>query len=295
MIQLELLEQYIDELDNNRVVRPPDDANSESGSAGSRGECRQLSSNIHAYIINLEAAKDRWAALSRAFEKIDFPVFRVQAVDGTKLQLPIAEYAESRYLWFHGRPTNVREVGCYLSHVAACRVFLETQDEYGLICEDDLVLGPDFLTVLEAALRYRDSWNILRMTGLSAGGAIPVKELGAGYSLCVNFWRLKGAGAYVVDRLAARAFVAHFVPMWLPYDHAFDREWFFALKAVSVQPFPISQTESGFRSSIQCSSRRPLPSYRRWFTTHPYQAFNEVTRWLFRTTSFLALKFAHAK
>ena len=211
---------------------------------------------MRAYILNLDAAKDRWAALSGAFGKIGFPVTRVRGVEGAKLELPISEYAEGRYRWFHGRPTNVREVGCYLSHIAACRAFLETSDEHGLICEDDLVLGADFSTVMAAALRWRGSWNILRLTGLSAGHAVPVKRLGGGYSLCVNFGRLKGAGAYVVDRAAAAVFVAHLVPMWLPWDHAFDREWFLGLRAASVQPFPISQTDSGFKSSIFGSAQR---------------------------------------
>ena len=230
---------------------------------------------MRAYILNLDAAKDRWAALSGAFERVGFPVTRVPGVEGAKLELPIPEYAEGRYRWFHGRPTNVREVGCYLSHVAACRA--------------------DFPTVLEAALRHRSSWNILRLTGLSAGHAVPVRQLGGGSALCVNFGRLKGAGAYVVDRAAAQALVAHLLPMWLPWDHAFDREWFFGLRAACVQPFPISQTDSGFKSSIQGSSRRPLASWRRWFTTHPYQAVNEVSRWLFRSVSFLRWKAARAE
>ena len=152
------------------------------------------------------------------------------------------------------------------------------------------MLGPDFPTVLEAALRHRSSWNILRLTGLSAGHAVPVRPLGGGSALCVNFGRLKGAGAYVVDRAAATAFVAHLLPMWLPWDHAFDREWFLGLRAASVQPFPISQTDSGFKSSIQGGSKRPLPSCRRWFTTYPYQAFNEICRGLFRSASFLRWK-----
>jgi hypothetical protein len=67
MNQLELLEQYIDEMDNNRAARFSDDAYSESGSADSRGECRQLSSDMHAYIakrINLAIeAVTAWAIM----------------------------------------------------------------------------------------------------------------------------------------------------------------------------------------------------------------------------------------
>jgi hypothetical protein len=84
------------------------------------------------------------------------------------------------------------------------------------------------------------------------------RPLGRGYDLCVNFARLKGAGAYVLDRRAARAFATGLLPMWLPFDHAIDREWAFGLRAAYVQPFPISQVEKRFRSSIQSGPSRRL-------------------------------------
>jgi glycosyl transferase, family 25 len=239
---------------------------------------------MRAYIINLDAEPRRWAVASEAFGRIDFPVVRVPAVLGAGLVLPIPDYAEGRYRWFHGRPTNVGEVGCYLSHVEACRVFLATGDTHALIAEDDLVL--------EEALRWRDSWNILRLTGLGTGHAVRVQELDGKYALCVNFGRLKGTGAYVVDRAAAEAIVARLLPMWLPWDHALDREWWQGLRAASIQPFPISQTDSGFKSSIQKTSRRPLERWRRWFTTYPYQVVNEISRWLSRSVSFVRWKMA---
>ena len=46
--------------------------------------------------------------------------------------------------------------------------------------------------------------------------------------------------------LAARALVAGLLPMRLPFDHAFDREWFFGLRAATVLPSPCSQIESDF-------------------------------------------------
>jgi glycosyl transferase family 25 len=242
---------------------------------------------MRAYIINLDAEPRRWAAAVEAFGRIGLPVERVPAVWGANLELPMSAYDEERYRRFHGRPTNLAEVGCYLSHVEACRAFLATGDTHGLIAEDDLVLGPDFATVLEAAFRWRGSWNVLRLSGLGTGHPVRVRRLGENHVLCVHFGRLKGSGAYVVDRAAAEAFVARLLPMWLPLDHALDREWWQGLRAASVQPFPISQTDSGFKSSIQKTSRRPLERWRRWSTTYPYQAVNEVSRWLYRGVSFL--------
>jgi hypothetical protein len=144
--------------------------------------------------------------------------------------------------------------------------------------------NPDLAQVLENALRYAAHWNVLRVSGLSDGTPREVADLGATYRLCVSLGRLKGAGAYVVDRAAAEAFVAHLLPMWLPFDHAVDREWNFGLRAAHVLPFPCCQTARDFQSSIRKGRTGKRPSSRRWVSTYPYQARNEVARWLFRGT-----------
>jgi glycosyl transferase family 25 len=238
--------------------------------------------SVGVYILNLDAATDRWAFMEAAFRPTAFRIHRVPAVNGNSLELPIAEFAEGDYRWYHGRSTNPREVGCYLSHIRACEAFLRSDQQHALICEDDIILQPHFEAVLDAALRHAGSWNVLRLSGLSNGTPVRVASLTEGHALHVSLGRLKGAGAYIVDRAAAAAFAAKLLPMWLPYDHAMDREWFYGLRAAVVLPFPVSQTESGFRSSIQAGKSRQLGKLRRWFTTYPYQAFNEISRWIFR-------------
>jgi glycosyl transferase family 25 len=164
---------------------------------------------------------------------------------------------------------------------------LETTDTHALICEDDVLPSKDLSEVLQSALCHSGAWNILRLTGLSCGIPLPARKLCGDYRLCVSLGRLKGAGAYAIDRAAARAFSAHLLPMWLPYDHAFDREWFFGLRAAYVLPFPCSQTEHSFSSSIQKAGSQRLPALNRWLTTYPYQAFNESMRWVFRGANYL--------
>jgi glycosyl transferase family 25 len=247
---------------------------------------------MRAYIINMDSAQDRWAAMEEAFAGTRFTLQRVPAVDGGALRFPHPDYAEGLYRWLHGRESNPREVGCYLSHVAACRAFLASGEEYGLICEDDITLGPDFERVLDDALRHARHWNILRLAALAQGMPLRVRPLTAGRHLCVSLGRLKGAGAYVVDRAAARAFAERLLPMRLPWDHAFDREWFQGLKAAYVLPFPASQTERDFRSSIQKGGKRRLLKFQRWLGTYPYQFANEITRWLARGAHFVAWKLA---
>jgi glycosyl transferase, family 25 len=246
--------------------------------------------NMRAYVINLDAASDRWAHIDGALAKTGFGLCRVPAVDGNSIRLPDKDFSEMLYWWFHGRGTNLFEVGCYWSHIRALNTFLRTDEEYALICEDDIVLGPDLDAVVAGAMHYVRFWNILRLTGLSAPKAFKVTRLYGDYFLCVHTSRLKGSGAYLVDRKAARIYTTHLLPMRLPYDHAMDREWFFGLAAAAVTPFPISQTEKKFRSSIQQHSKSRLSSKRRWLATYPYQICNEIARWAFRYAYFGYLK-----
>ena len=214
------------------------------------------------------------------------------AIDGYELPFPIPDYDEARYRRVHGRPTSPGHVGCYLTHVRALSAFLETGEEHALIGEDDLTLAPDFERVVAAALVTAPHWNLLRLSGLSSGGAAPVATLRDHTSLCINFRRLKGTGAYLVDRTAARVLSTGLLPMWLPIDHALDREWAHGLRAACVYPFPASQLESGFRSSIQRGPSLKLPVRARILGTFPFQVANEVTRFFVRSQRYLQLRVA---
>lgn len=241
---------------------------------------------MRAYVINLDSAADRWRAIEEAFAATKLDLCRVPAVDGLALTMPHADFSEAVFHRIHGRSTNLREVGCYFSHVRALRVFLESGEAHGLICEDDIALDPNLEKLLAAALRFAPQWNILRLSGLRTGTPARLAGLADGYALYANFGRMKGTGAYLVDRAAARAFSDFLLPMKLPFDHALDREWRCGLKAASVLPFPISQTKSKFRSSIQQGGAHKLSRWRRCRTTYPFQIYNELHRWFSRSIQY---------
>ena len=139
-----------------------------------------------AYFLNLDTALDRRVFIEEAFAGTGLKLRRVPAIAGDSLSLPVAEYSEARFRWFHGRSTNPREVGCYLSHVRAISAFLETDEAHALFCEDDIVLQPRFEEVLATALQHAESWNVLRLAGLSAGRSCRMASLGGGYDLRVE-------------------------------------------------------------------------------------------------------------
>jgi glycosyl transferase family 25 len=243
---------------------------------------------LQAFAINLGRAPERWRHVEQLFAQTGYPLVRVDAVDGATLAQQTPEYAERSFFRRHSRSTNLLEVGCYLSHLRALEMFLATSDRHALICEDDVELCAGATRAIEALMRVASTWDIARLSGLKEAPGVNALRLSAGYFLRVNLGRLKGAGAYIVNRRAAQKLVRHLRPMRVPFDHAIDREWVCGLSAVSVSPFPIDQTGSHFRTSIQRGPARKLSSSRRFAFTYPYQGFNEISRWFFRAVELLA-------
>jgi glycosyl transferase family 25 len=267
----------------------PQNQNSESANARAAPRISSLPS-IRAYVINLDGAAKRWSHVQKIFAEAEITFSRVPAINGKMLELEPSIYSEAGYLSLHGRKTNPPEVGCYLSHLRAMRSFLDTDSELALICEDDISFGPELVTVIMAILSLPRFWNLLRLSGLSEGCPLKIQPLGQDAWLCINLGRVKGAGAYLIDRKGAQVLVDSLLPMKLPFDHALDREWCHRLIAASIIPYPVNQIQKRFGSSIQTYAQPKLSTFRRWLTTYPYQASNEIMRWLSRSTLFVAVK-----
>ena len=250
----------------------------------------ESSPTIPVYVINLESAVKRRANTQKVFSEAGISFSRVPAIDGKVLKWEPTEYAEKWYRCLHGRETNPPEIACYLSHLKALAQFLETEAEFALICEDDLDFGADLTALLAKALAGRRFWNVLRLSGVSAGRPLRVRRVHGDHWVCINIARIKGSGAYLIDRTAALVFIKRLLPMVVPYDHAIDREWFYGLTAACIFPFPILQRQKRFGSAIQTYAQPKLPWFRRWLTTYPYQAGNEIVRWICRGVFFLLVK-----
>lgn len=229
------------------------------------------------YLINMDGADDRMAAMRDKLDRANLPFCRIAGIDGRMLRFPIPEFSERAYRWLHGRRTSPAEVGCYLSHVACARAFLDSDADLALILEDDVSFAPGFLDMLDRAAMQRGSWNILRLSTVNRGRKFPVRPLGGGRSLAIALTREKGAGAYVVDRRAAAWITTDLMPMRLAYDIAFDLEYLAGLRACFVAPVPCSQA-SDHPTQIQSTRLAyKLPRWR-YLTVLPYRAGLEVSR-----------------
>lgn len=239
------------------------------------------------YLINMGRASDRLETMRAKLGALGIGFRRIPAVDGRELDFPIPEFCETSYRLLHGRRRTPPEVGCYLSHVACARELLASDADLALILEDDAGFEPDLLDTLDRAAGQRQLWNILRLTTVNRGRKYPVQDLGNGRSLAIALTREKGAGAYVIDRRAAKWFTTDLLPMRLAWDIAFDLEFFAGLRAVFVEPLVANQ-RSEHETQIQAGlAQYKLPRWR-YFTVFPYRAWLELNRlirrgwWLLR-------------
>lgn len=246
--------------------------------------------NSKTYLINLDSAIDRYKRMAQQLSDLHMPYERISAVNGRLLSFPHPGFDELSYTLLHGRRRNPAEIGCYLSHLRCAEELLASGADYALILEDDLVLPVDLQQILASAELHHADWDILRLSTVNKGRKYAFRQFTPDRMLAVALTREKGSGAYVINRRAARWFVEALSPMRLPFDLAFDLEFFAGLKAAFVLPVPISQS-TGLQSQIQGRRRSFHLSRIHYLTVMPYRVVIEGTRICLRLRQLVTGRF----
>jgi len=235
------------------------------------------------YVLNLDRSPERLNDFMRSFDSTGLEIVRVPGVDGSELTLPHPDYDERKYRLYHGKQTSMGEIGCYFSHIKALRQFLESDEETALLCEDDVSAKPDLPQVLEEVLTFKKHWDLLRLNCLHVPTHVPVRKLNLEYRLSVPVYWAGGTGAYLVNRKAAEKIIAFSLPMYLPYDHAFEQNWRMGLTIMMVIPFPIMLNEHRGHSTIAARTvpKAKLPFLQRYLLSPmlPYRGLMTCQRW----------------
>jgi GR25 family glycosyltransferase involved in LPS biosynthesis len=177
---------------------------------------------INFYVINLDRSIDRMEQFAEDFESFPIPFIRVSGIEGKTLTIPIENYDALMFFLYVGREATPGDIGCYLSHFKALKMFLESEKEFALICEDDAAPTSECYEAIERAIANSESWDLLRLysrrqkTSLS----VPYRSLTSVHKLCTSIHGMDDAAAYVVHRRAAKILIEKLVPMTCQYDNA---------------------------------------------------------------------------
>ena len=120
---------------------------------------------LRTWVINLDRAPDRLARISGRLEELGLSWARLPAVDA-RAMTPEQRAAldEPAFCRKHGMTPLLGELGCYLSHVQAMRLFLASEAEFALVLEDDVLLHDSLPAVLRGLMAHPQRWDCLLYT-----------------------------------------------------------------------------------------------------------------------------------
>ena len=241
------------------------------------------------FVINLERATERRTHCENLFAQSQLELVLVPAVDGKTLNEPFPNYSDRGYRLCHGKRTNPNQVACYLSHLKAMSMLVETGDDYGIIMEDDVQFGPDLSDIVEKAILARPEVGCLRLAGRRNSKPVITDRLDDKHQLGIDLTRQTGSGCYLLSRETAKAMLEKMPPMIVPIDHSFDRDWRWSGLTMRVIPFPAGQKANPGTSFNADQESDRLPSFQRYLTVFPFRAYNESRRFFYRLRTLLTL------
>ncbi|MDR3187136.1 MAG: glycosyltransferase family 25 protein [Holosporaceae bacterium] len=199
---------------------------------------------VMAYLLNLDRATDRLDSVMPKIERLGCPFERISAVDGTLLsEKYIGSVADlGTYKKYFRMLPEAGTIGCSLSHEKAWRKFLESDNEFAVIFEDDAYFDPQELSeTIQLLIRKKDLWDVVGFELNHRGHPMKIAPLPKGKFLAAYLTDVKHAGCYLINRSAAHKLLQKFYPIRMPVDHYYTAPWEFNFKFAGVEPRMVKQ------------------------------------------------------
>ncbi len=235
--------------------------------------------DLEVYLINLDRSQDRLQLMDKKLRNMNLKYKRISAVDGQSALFSPNEIDEEKYSLAHGKYTTPTEIACFMSHYNAIVDFYNnSRKKYALILEDDMDFDDDFCDVVRDILRL-DCWDVVKLNGAHGGGRARHCRINEKYSLVFNWFHQSKSGAYLINKVAAFAYIQKMLPMFVPFDHEFIKYWKYGLRGYSVYPFPCREGGISKTSTIDYKmvKKNRKPFFKK-FPTLCYKMFIALRR-----------------
>ena len=166
------------------------------------------------YYINLAHRTDRRAAIEAQLDLMGLPATRIEGVTPADLEPgQLQRHCDRRSL----RWSTPAELSCSLSHHAALRAFLASNDSHALILEDDVILAPGLPALLTEPMPDCDILRLETFVIPQHLGATPEGRMAQGALFAIHGW-CWGTAAYVISRRGAWTLLADTAALSTPFD-----------------------------------------------------------------------------
>jgi len=218
------------------------------------------------FLINLDGSTGRLESARRQMESAELTFTRLAAVDGRGRKLadfPTYDATASRRKF--GRDMTTGEIGCYLSHQAAAKAFLNSGADAGLVLEDDFLAQPGAWEIagdVFAHMQGTDSgWELVNLSRKPRMLRKPVHTSGwlpDGMTLFRAPYFPVVSTALLWSRAGAARFAAQAPRPSGPVDHVIRRLMCETGQGFALDPAPFGTT--GAKSDIAAASVPPGPA-----------------------------------
>ncbi|MFA9487253.1 MULTISPECIES: glycosyltransferase family 25 protein [unclassified Mannheimia] len=193
------------------------------------------------YLISLEKDEKRRELFFSQPNTADFEVFSAINTMSSDWEALNTRFDLAKFEQHYGRKTTKGEVGCTLSHLSVYQKITEDStiqnDDYCLVCEDDVLFAPDFQKHIDALLAQNLKADII-LVGQSKIPSFNDVELEINYPTTFGFLQKQignsqykyaypyrnyfaGTVAYLIKKSTACKFLAQCLttrPYWLADD-----------------------------------------------------------------------------
>lgn len=167
------------------------------------------------YVVNLDRSVERWDRMQKMFQDLGVEIIRLPAVDGRKMDPEelknMRPKLSERHFWL--KEMTPGEMGCYLSHLKAWKSLLETEEEWALIMEDDLLVRENVKDFITDESWIPEGVDLIQMTARKEPGAELREKIFKSIRsknarlLKVLRWSNMGTVAYMINRKGAAAMI----------------------------------------------------------------------------------------
>ena len=201
-----------------------------------------------AFVVSLERCAERRAMVAASLEAAGVPFEIARAVDGKAGEhLAFPNYSERTMLERTGRTLSAGEVGCFASHYRLWQTCVELGQPIAVI-EDDVIVAPDFATVLALAEGEIARRKLIRLYAVTERRHVALADLAPPFQLIRYLKGPYGTQAYVVSPDGAKALIDKAARWLAPVDQYLDSPWLHGIEIVAIKPFRVS--EGDFASEI---------------------------------------------
>ncbi|MGX9461798.1 glycosyltransferase family 25 protein [Shewanella sp. A14] len=198
------------------------------------------------FLINLDSSTERFTFMDEQLKQLGIEYQRISAVYGKDLHdTDIAKvYDPHKNLQKYDKTLNLGEIGCYLSHAHCWQMIIEQQLDYALILEDDSVLDPALMTVMQHIGRLSADWDYIKLChGRKQKGIVKSIVLDERFSLSTCLKLPSSTRGQCVSLAGAKKLLATAFPITRPVDIDIQYWYEKQLRCFVVRPFPVIGTD----------------------------------------------------